>query len=755
MGIEFIQDFTVVLLVAGVSGAICRWLGASATIGFLLAGMVVGPYTPPVDLVSNKESIQTLSELGLIFLMFSTGMGLSFRKLGNLGGAVFGAVLCSTLVIVALMRAGGALLQTSVLAALFVAGMLASSSSAIISRILHESGFIHKRFGQMAMTITLVEDLAALILFSMVGAYAVAEKAPLLHKTGAFFAFLALAGISALLLVPRFLSVIQRRLQSDVRTLLVAGVLCLLAVMAARAGYSPALGAFLLGVIIAGTPQRDAIDRTFAGLRDIFSAVFFVSIGMLIDVDVFLDPKTLLLVLLLTAGALAVRLVAAASGMLLAGYKGREAFPAALTLTATGEFSFIFAQLGVSSGVLPESAQALAVGVCVMTAAFASFAVPRGERITAFLAARQPRLLARAISSWQNLLETFSRMGQGSMLWRLARKRFVQIGLEMLFVTGLLIFAEPLRAHIFAALGPGRQQGVVSLVFWLACGVVVLGPMIAIWRNIGVIAMLYAQAAVLEESRQSYRAALLENLIKLVAAAIMAVWLWMFWPARFTGIWVPVILAGILFVMAILFWRKMIFWHSVMEGRLYRALKSEDADKTSAWRKKAAEWNITIGTCVIPDNSAHIGHSIADLALRTRLRCSVLAIERQGFLIMNPSATAAIYPQDELLLLGAFEDIAAAREWFSGDAPPTPDAARLDDINFETIAVPDCSPHLGRTLQSLEISRKFGVQISAIRRAGIEYINPSATETLEAGDQVLALGLPRQISEFSEWLGVE
>lgn len=753
MGIEFIQDFTVVLLVAGISGAICRRLGASATIGYLLAGMVVGPYTPPVDLVSDINSIQTLSQLGLIFLMFSTGMGLSFRKLNQLGMALFAAVLCSTLVIVTLMRVGGAVLHTQPFTALFVAGMLASSSSAIISRILHEGGLIHRHAGQLAMTITLLEDLAALILFSMVGAYATAGKAPLVHETGAFFAFLALACITALLLVPRFLTAIQRRLQPELRTLLVAGVLCLLAVLATRAGYSPALGAFLLGVIIAGTPQRAAIERTFAGLRDIFSAVFFVSIGMLIDVHVFLNPWLLLWLALFTVGAIAIRLTAATTGMLLAGYKGRDVFPAAMTLTVTGEFSFIFAQMGVSRGILPESAQALAVGICILTAAFATLAAPRGERITAFLTAHQPRLLARAVKGWQNLLATLGRRGQASLLWRFARKRVWQIGVEILFVTGLLLFAEPLCARIFARLGPGTAPGAkITLVFWSAFGLLLLAPLIAIWRNIGALAMFYAQAATLEESRQSYRSALLENLIKLIAAVVLAGWLWLFWPVHFASLWIPVILAGGLAVMAILFWRKMIFWHSVMEGRLYRALQGGEHKHAQAWRDKTAEWNVTIGECELADYSPHGGRSIADLNLRARFRCTIIAIERQGYLIMNPAATVVIYPQDKLLLLGAAEQLAAAREWLAGGAPLPPDDADLDDIHFETITVPDDSPHLGQTLMHLGIAGQLGVQITGIRRAGREHINPPAAETLQAGDEVLTLGLPRQIRAFREWL---
>lgn len=753
MGIEFIQDFTVVLLVAGIAGAICRRLGASATIGYLLAGMVVGPYIPPVDLVSNLDSIKTLSELGLIFLMFSTGLGLSFRKLSRLGLALFAAVLCSTFVIITIMRMGGAILHTSTLTALFIAGMLSSSSSAIISRILHEGGFIHRHAGQLAMTITLLEDLAALILFSVVGSYAAASQAPLVHQTGAFFAFLALVLTLALLWVPRFLAAIQRRLQEELRTLLVAGTLCLLAVLATRAGYSPALGAFLLGVIIAGTPQRAGIERTFTGLRDIFSAVFFVSIGMLIDVHVFLNPWLILWLAVLAAGAIAVRLTAATTGMLLAGYKGRDVFPAALTLTVTGEFSFIFAQLGVSRGVLPESAQALAVGVCVVTAAFASFAVPRSERVTAFLTAHQPRLLARAINGWQNLLAALGRRGQASTLWRFARKRVWQIGVEILFVTGLLIFAEPLFAQVFDWLGHSPETGSrINLVFWSVFGAFLLGPLIAIWRNIGALAMLYAQAATLEESRQSYRSALLENLIKLIAAVALAGWLWLFWPAHFASIWIPVALAGGLGVMAVLFWRKMIYWHSVMEGRIYRALQGEEHAQARAWRDKTAEWNITIGESLIPDYSPHGGRSIADLNLRARFRCTIIAIERQGYLIMNPAAAAAVYPQDKLLLLGAADQIAAAREWLAGGQSPAPDDADLDDIHFETITVPEDSPHLGQTLMRLGIAGQLGVQITGIRRAGVEHINPPAGETLQAGDEVLTLGLPRQTRAFREWL---
>jgi CPA2 family monovalent cation:H+ antiporter-2 len=715
--------------------------------------MVVGPYTPPVNLVSNLDSINTLSQLGLIFLMFSTGLGLSFRKLSRLGLALFAAVLCSTLVIITLMRIGGALLQTSVMTSLFIAGMLSSSSSAIISRILHEGGFIHRHSGQLAMTITLLEDLAALILFSVVGSYAAAAHTPLVHQTGAFFAFLVLVIILALLWVPRFLASIQHRLQEELRTLLVAGTLCLLSVLANHAGYSPALGAFLFGVIIAGTPQRAAIERTFNGLRDIFSAVFFVSIGMLIDVHIFLSLRLLFWLVVLAIGAIAVRLIASTTGMLLAGYKERDAFPAALTLTVTGEFSSIFAQLGVSRGILPKSAHALVVGVCLVTTAFATFAVRRSDRITPFLIAHQPRLLTRAISGWQNILATMGRRGQASTTWRFARKRVWQVGVEILFVTGLLVFAEPLFVWVFNRLGHDPADSLrINMIFWSVFGIFLLGPLVAIWRNINALAIIYSQAATPEEFKNSYRPALLENLIKLIAAVALAGWLWLFWPANFASIWIPVILAGVLGIMAILFWRKMTYWHSIMEGHIYRALQGEEYAQARAWRNKTAEWNVTIGESTIPDYSPHGGRTIADLNIRAQFRCTIIAIDRQGYLLMNPASATTIYPQDRLLLLGAADRIAAAQEWLMGGQSPTPDDAGMDDIHFETIHVPKDSPRLGQTLMHLGIAGQLGVQIAGIRRNGVEHINPPAGEMLQAGDELLTLGLPHQIRAFNKWL---
>lgn len=217
--------------------------------------------------------------------------------------------------------------------------------------------------------------------------------------------------------------------------------------------------------------------------------------------------------------------------------------------------------------------------------------------------------------------------------------------------------------------------------------------------------------------------------------------------------WVPLGLVVVLAAMGILFWRKLAFWHSVLEGRVYQALHADEAARLKVWREKTSEWNLQMAQHVVADNSPYAGRSIADLALRTKFHCTIIAIERQGFMITNPTAAHVIYPGDELLLLGETENLERASEWLSASEPIVAEEdVHVEDIHFETITVPDNSPRIGKTLMELEIPSVTGVQIAGLRRAGIERTNLPATETLEAADEILAIGFARQLSAFKDWL---
>src|SRR4051812_45633608 len=258
-GIHFIQDLAVVLVVAGIVGWVCQRIRVSVVVGFLVAGMVVGPYTPPFALVTEGERIETLAQVGLVFLMFSIGLGLSLRKLRRLGLSLMVATFCGAMVMYYLSRLFGVIVGWNAREGLFLAGMLMVSSSAIISKILHETGTNHERSGQLAMGVAVLEDVVAVVMLTILnsvidmGRGGGAQVTQTLLLLGAF---VVLTGVVGLLLVPWLLRRMSIAADQELQTLGIAGLLFGLAVVAQAAGYSVALGAFLLGTIVAETPHR-------------------------------------------------------------------------------------------------------------------------------------------------------------------------------------------------------------------------------------------------------------------------------------------------------------------------------------------------------------------------------------------------------------------------------------------------------------------------------------------------------------------
>ncbi len=754
INVDFIQDLAIVLVGAGLAGWIFRSLGLSVTIGYLLAGIVIGPYTPPFALVTDTDRIQVLSQIGLVFLMFAIGLNLSFKKLSRLGLWLFIAVAIGVSLMILLGRLAGSLMHLNLLQSMFLAGMLLVSSSAIIGKMLNETNFIHQRFGQIAMAVTLLEDLAAIIMFSLLSTYVHFGEfgsSPVLSTLGMFMAFLVVLSVTALLSVPQFLSLLQRRASAELQSLLVAGLLFLLALLAAKAGYSLALGAFIMGVVLAETTQREQIERTFSGLNDIFTAVFFVAIGMQIDISLLYNIWPLILII---AGvAFLGRTVICSFAQMAVGRPVGEAIQTGLTLTPIGEFSFIIAQLGVVSGVLPPSYYPLAVGVCLLTTLASTAVIPRSDPFAYWVQHSLPPGLSRFIAAYHDLLERGRQRRGTSLLWRFTRKRLVQIVVEILFATGLLAFSNTLGDWLFnrVILNPNFLPGLVA-IFWTVIGCLLLASIIAIWRNISALAMLFAQAVVRNQPPDRRYTMAIENLIKISAVFLLVIWLWIVVPFRSYAGWFLIPLAVSLVALASVSWRRMIFWHSVVERRLDIVLRPKTRSRLQAQLTSLAGWKLKIEACMLPDHTEHSGKTLNDLALRRRFGVSVVGIERQGALMMNPAATTTLYPLDELLLIGEPDSLEATQAFLMTRNIFDPSAARIEDVHGEIIPVPINSPRQGQTLAQINVSREFGVQIIGIERSGVKRLNPTGDEQIQDSDDLLMLGTSEKIQSFETWL---
>ncbi len=749
-GIDFIQDLAVVMLVAGLVGWACHRAGLSVVVGYLVAGMVVGPYTQPFSLVKDVGRIETLAQVGLIFLMFSIGMGLSLRKLRRLGLSLVLATFTGAIIMYNLTRALGGVLDWSSIETAFLAAMLMVSSSAIISKVLHETGATHEKSGQLAMGVAVLEDVVAIVMLTILNSLVQigGAKASIGSTLGLLGAFIALAGIGGMLTVPWLLKKMSLSAGEELPTIVVAGLLFVLASLADRAGFSLALGAFMLGAIVAETPHRTQVGRAFEGMRDVFSAVFFVSIGMLIDLQAVIDSW--LLIIGIAAFVLVARPLAVTLGMMLIGGSTRESLRVGLSVTPLGEFSFIIAQLGVTAGAVPKRFQALAVGVSLLTTLIGPQLTRRSETISGWIVARQPRWLSDWEDYYHRWLERLQQRQQKNILWQLSKKRVIQIGVEILFVTGLMVFSEQTFDLVRDYLPVDRSvpRG-AELIFWTALVLITLGPLVAIWRNLSALSLLYAQVSTSGHPKGRQLAPVVETGLKSGAGLLLLLWLSAILPISGMARWLPLVAVGVVLLAFALLRRRLIYWHSVLEVELKEMLDGDQAftGSTAPWLAVHRDWKLTLTDCMLPDLADCRGRTLGELALRSRFGCTVAGVERQGVMVGNPTREMILYPRDKVLLLGNAQQVASGKE-FLQQVSGAPAVSNFDEVRMEAVELPADSGLSGQTLADLALSAAYGVQVAGISRRGERILNPGGTEKLLAGDDVLLLGSPDQIAAF-------
>jgi CPA2 family monovalent cation:H+ antiporter-2 len=748
----------VVLAVAGALGWLCQRIGLSVVVGFLVAGILVGPGLPSLSLVSDTGRVETLAQVGLVFLMFSIGLRLSLRRLRRLGLPLLAAAFSGAAIMYYLSRLLAASMGWSSTEGLFLAGTLMVSSSSIIAKILHETGLNHERSGQLAIGVSVLEDVVAVIMLAFLasvvqmggaGASRAAEVGTSLLHLGAF---VALIGVAGLILLPWLLKRMSVSMDEELQTLGLAALLFGVAILAQRAEFSLALGAFLFGIIVAETPHRHQVERTFEGMRDVFSAVFFVAIGMQVNVRDLAGMAGL--VAGVAAFTLVARPLAVSTGLCLIGVPAREGMRAGLMTAPIGEFSFVIAQLGVGAGVVPARFYPLVVGVCLVTALVTPVAARHSGPLAEGAFSAQPGWLRDWFHYYQDWLERFTRQRRRSTLWQLSRKRIAQIGIEMLFVSGVIVFSREFYGATQEYFGWEFPVG-AQVAFWVLLAFAVVAPLVAIWRNCSALALLVAQISTAHHPKGRQLGPVVETGLKAAAAAALTVWLIAITPAEDTARWLLFASALAALTAVVLMRRRLIFWHSVLEVGLKNTIQTSESKLTSTtapWLGRHPDWDLHMVDCTLPDLADCQGRTIAELDLRARFGCSVVGIERQGFMIPLPPPDSVLYPRDKVLLMGTMAQVASGRA-FLGAVSGQPDVDSLfEEVRMDSVQVPAWSRAAGRQISSISPAKAHGVQVAGIQRSGGRILNPGGLEVVRADDELLVLGTPAQIREFRGWL---
>lgn len=756
-GISLLQDFAVVLLVAGLSGWVFRKLGLSAVVGYLVAGIVIGPHTPPFSLVTDSERIGTLTDLGLAFLMFFVGLGLSLKRIQRMGFGIVAATAITAFCVFQLCQVFTMAMGWNPTMGLVFAAMLMTSSSAIITKMLSESGLTHERFAQNAQGVTVLEDIVAIVLLTILGSkfqLAGATERNLGDTLFLLLGFTALVVVAGLIFVPRLLSRFGRTSDSDLHSVLVSGLIFFAGVASIRAGFSVALGAFLFGVVVSETRFKTRIEKSLGGAQDMFSAIFFVAIGMLIDVRAFADHFGLIVGI--AAFAILARAVAASLGFLLAGNPLPLAVGSAVVVTPIGEFAYVIAQLGVDAKAVPPSFYAVAVGVSIITAVFAPLFAKNSAHIANFVSEREPSWLTKLLSSYRAWLETAAAGARANNVWRLTRRRAGLVAIQILMLGGLLGFARPIRNGIAAVLERvGLAPGGWDIAYWTLFLLLTLVLVGAIWQSVQTLCMIYADALSLRRDSSGRLRAVLSFAFQLIASCLLAGGVWLGFPIRSATPILTAILVVVPLTLLIVLWRQLAainirFEESLVQRKDPAQRPRRSQAVTAGGQSK--DWNLEMSEHTVPERAACAGKNLRELQLRPKFGCTIVEIDRQGFVIDRVRPNDTLFPGDRLLIFGKPEQIERAVAFLNTEADAESEEADFAEAVLDTLTVSNECRYLGQTLAEAKIYDETGVQIVGIERNGERTLNPSGLERIEEGDRFLVMGSTTEIREFSLWM---
>ncbi len=671
-GHAFLQDLAVVMIVAGLVTIIFHRFKQPVVLGYILAGVIIGPHTPPALLVSDEETIKTLSELGLIFLMFSLGLEFSLRKLKKVGLTAFIAAALEILLMLGIGYQIGRWFGWSTMDSIFLGAMLSISSTTIIVKALAELGKTKERFSELIFGILIVEDILAIALIALLSGIAMTGSLHVGQITGTLGRlgiFLVVALVLGLLFVPRLLGYVARFKSNEMLLITVLGLCFGMSLLAVKLQYSVALGAFIIGAVVAEAREIGKVEHLTEPLRDMFSAIFFVSIGMLIE------PKLLvqyaLPIALITIAVVVGKVFTCALGTFISGNDTRTSLRVGMGLAQIGEFSFIIASLGLSLKVTSDFLYPIAVTVSVITTLLTPYLIKSSDSVVNWLTRVAPRGVATSLEVYTVWISRKVEEQPKSPARQFIRKWTLQMVLNVTLIAGIFIVAVFLSNQPpgWLAEFPKGKIGLDALLWFMAV-IASLPLLIATYRKLQALGMLLADLRV-KSLKASDDVAEIKNIISttvpLAGAVVLGLFLLLFsTPLLPSGKLLLFLLCVIVAVTALL-WRSFIKVYSKAQVALRETLaeKPKDAHLEPVHPLPGFLKQAKLQTIAITENSPGKKRLIRELELRTKTGASIVGIDRSGTTIINPDPDEEIQAGDQLLLIGNETQLKKAQEVLS------------------------------------------------------------------------------------------
>lgn len=667
-GLEFLQDLAVVMIVAGLVTICFHRFKQPVVLGYILAGFLIGPHTPPFSLITGEESINTLAEIGVILLMFSLGLEFSLGKLTKVGGP---AVIAASLEIFGMGWVGyelGRAFGWNNTDSLFLAAMLSMSSTTIIIKVLTEMGRTKEKFAQLIFGILIIEDILGIAMIAllsgiaMTGTMSVGTMGLTLGKLAIFLVVVLVIGLIA---VPRLIGYVARFKSNEMLLVTVLALCFGVSLLAAKLGYSVALGAFIIGAVIAEAREIHRIETLIEPVRDMFSAVFFVAIGLLID------PRMVathwLPVIIITLAVIFCKVIACASGTFLGGYDRGTSLRVGMSVAQIGEFSFIIASLGVTLNVTSKFLYPIAVAVSVLTTLLTPYLIRSTDSVVNSFDRLAPKRFVNLLEIYTRWVGQFGNQRHSGLAMRLTWRWVGQMALNAALIAGVFIAAAFVERHPpewLKNLGLGEEM--LKAALWLVAAILSLPMLIATSRKLQALGLLIAETKV-SEAAAGERTAAIRSVVAQGVPIAGTVILGLFVIVLSTAILPTLkVLIILLFIVGIVAWLlRRAFIKVYAKGQIAILETFAQTPDPVPGHGPAARSSLLseadLETVSIAPGSIGAGKLIRELQLRTQTGASVVGIERNGVNLINPGPDEELHAGDQVLVLGNAEQLAAAK----------------------------------------------------------------------------------------------
>ena len=740
---NLVKDLALILISAGVFTIISKALKQPLILGYIVAGFLVGPHMGLFPTVSSTAEVKEWSDIGIIFLLFALGLEFSFKKLLKVGSSALITAMTQCVGMFILGFLVGEAIGWSNMESIFLGGMLSMSSTTIIIKAYDDLGYKDRPFAPLVFGALVFEDLIAVVLMVLLSTMAVSNKfagGEMLMGLAKLVFFLILWFLVGIYMIPTLLKKAHKYLNDEILLLVSLGLCFVMVSLASLAGFSEALGAFVMGSILAETLESEHIMHLTKGIKDLFGAIFFVSVGMMVDPQVIAGHWGTILVLTITV-MLGI-LFCSTSGAVLAGQGLDNAVHAGFSLAQLGEFSFIIAGLGVSLGVMRDFIYPVIITVSVITTFTTPYMIKAGTPAYQYLIKKLPEDFLKKINSFSSQDRDNTAAAQNE--WRRLIK---ELALRVLLY-GVILIAIDLGSHLFLdRYIINRLDGFTPFVRNLISVSVTLVVMSPFLVGIAISGDQINRSSIkLIKERQAniwpvISLALLRILIAMgfVVSVIASHFHLAFWT----------LLLIIVFGVAFFFiGRRSISKFTIVEDRFMANLNEKEQQQrrmspvTSKVTDKMSRYNVKTDMITISADSLYAGKMLRDLPFRNKSGVNIVKIVRGSRTIMIPKGEEVVFPYDKLLAVGTKEQLAEFRKDMAENVyvqETEADTLAPREFQLDSITLKEDSWLTGKTLLETDM-RSYGCMVISVVSDGQITTNPKPDYRFRAGDIVWLAG---------------